>query len=330
MTTGRPDDVVWQDRYMTAPTDPSLRPAVLGGRRAGRPAVRRTVPGPAPAEPEGRPAIAAGAAAAVLLAAASAAAAQLPAGGSTLPVVIAVAVVQVLLVACWYLVVRPSAPLAVTVVGVGVAVGCDGVAVATADPEAARFADVIGLAFAVVVILQLARGAARTRVTEALGATFGLVVAVAAAGLQVVLFRLVGGAAAVTGAMGTAGAAIGVAYVVDLVLPRPRIAPGVPRGVPGVLAGIAVGAVAGVLVRLVLGPPPAGAVGPVSTLDAILAGAAIGAVSVLVVLGIDVGRAGRVHAGEDAGRSPLRWVLGPAMGLAAASATAYVLATIGG
>jgi hypothetical protein len=121
------------------------------------------------------------------------------------------------------------------------------------------------------------------------------------------------------------GAALVAGHLVDLVLPRPHLAPGVPRGLPGLAVSVLVGAVVAYLGRELAEPaggPAALAYGAVLGLVAGLVGLA--ASYVVVELTAD----GRVGPGDDA-TSP--WVLAvvqAALPLAACAPVALALQTV--
>jgi hypothetical protein len=121
------------------------------------------------------------------------------------------------------------------------------------------------------------------------------------------------------------GAALVAGHLVDLVLPRPHVAPGVPRGLTGLAVSVLVGAVVAYLGRELAEPaggPAALAYGAVLGLVAGLVGLA--ASYVVVELTAD----GRVGPGDDA-TSP--WVLAvvqAALPLAACAPVALALQTV--
>jgi hypothetical protein len=104
---------------------------------------------------------------------------------------------------------------------------------------------VFGLAIPVMFVHQLARAAARVRVTDSLGAiAFGVLAVVAVASLVQLRHEFTSttvGGKVVAAVAGAAGAALVVGYLVDLVMPAPRFDPAVPRGLLAVVAGAGVG-----------------------------------------------------------------------------------------
>jgi hypothetical protein len=105
---------------------------------------------------------------------------------------------------------------------------------------------VFGLALPVMFVHQLARAAARVRVTESLGAIAFLVLAVVALPAFIQLRHEVSsstvGAKVVAGVVGAAAAGLVVGYLVDMVMPAPRFDPAVPRGLLAVIGSGGVGA----------------------------------------------------------------------------------------
>ncbi|MDT4938227.1 MAG: hypothetical protein QOG80_1898 [Pseudonocardiales bacterium] len=104
---------------------------------------------------------------------------------------------------------------------------------------------VLGLAIPVMFLHQLARSAARVRVTDSLGAIALSVLAVV--GLAALLqlrhefaSATIGGKV-VAGVLAAAAGALVVGYLVDLMMPAPRFDPSVPRGLLAVVASGGVG-----------------------------------------------------------------------------------------
>jgi hypothetical protein len=104
---------------------------------------------------------------------------------------------------------------------------------------------VFGLAVPVMFVHQLMRGAARTRIAESLGGIALLVVAVA--GLPALLqlrHEFIGpnlGGRVVAGVVAAATGALMIGYLVDLVMAAPRFDPAVSRGLLAVVASAGLG-----------------------------------------------------------------------------------------
>jgi hypothetical protein len=157
----------------------------------------------------------------------------------------AVLVLQVVLVAVWVLATGPggavgTAVVGTAVVGVAAAVGADLALELPDRPGLGGLLVVLGPAFLAVVLAQVLRRH-RQDMVAALSRDVLLVCAVSA----LAVFMLVGPATAVL----VVGAALVVEHLVDLLLPRPALAPGVPRGPLGLLAGVAAGTAVAFLLR---------------------------------------------------------------------------------
>lgn len=181
-----------------------------------------------------------GAVTVLFLAAAVTAAAR--AGTSAL--VVAAAGVQALLILGWLIATAPPSPRAVASVAIGTAAVADVLSVVSSRPSVAPLAGVLGLAVLATVVVQLARGVARARVTEAMGSTLGLTVAVASVAAILVLRRQHGGLEVVTAAAIAGGVGLMTARFVDFVLPVPHLAAGVAHGGLGIVIGSMTGTAA--------------------------------------------------------------------------------------
>jgi hypothetical protein len=179
---------------------------------------------------------------------------------------------------------------------------------------------VFGLAIPVMFVHQLARSAARVRVTDSLGAiAFGVLAVVALPALVQLRHEFtppsVGGRV-VAAVAASAAAALVVGYLVDLVMPAPRFDPAVPRGL---LAVVASAGVAGSIGHLVLHastgfPNGRGA----------FVGAAVGAIAAfLAIAAAFVERSTPVPAGGFARR--LRPVFAAAVPIALLAPVAFLL-----
>lgn len=219
-----------------------------------------------------------------------------------------VVVVAGLQVACivGFAATRPPSARGVAAVGVLTAAAADLVA-SRPTASLAPLAGVVGLSVLATVVVQLIRGVARARVTEAMASTLGLAVATVALATLVVLRRQADGAAQVTGYAVAVGVALVVTAGLDLVLARP------PLGTDGRGAlGLVGGTVAGALT--------AGTVAPMSLSggEAALVGGAVALVAVLIDLA-----AGYALAGEEL--PPCAFLAGPLSALVAAAPIAYLL-----
>lgn len=161
-----------------------------------------------------------------------------------LPLLIVVAALQALAIA-GFLTTRPPSTRGVAVVALLTAAAADGLA-AGLSTSLTPLAGVVGLSVLATVVVQLVRGVARARVTEAMASTLGLGMAVVALATLLVLRRRSGGEAIITVYALAGGVALLTAAGVDRVLPRPRVTAEVDHGwlavVLGALVGVLVGA----------------------------------------------------------------------------------------
>jgi hypothetical protein len=170
---------------------------------------------------------------------------------------------------------------------------------------------VLGLVFLAAVVHQMTRSPRRELVASLAGVLL-LVCAVCSLAVLLMVGRTDGGPRLAATSVLIGGAALLVGHLVDLVLPRPRIAEGVPRGLLGLLAGILAAVAVGLLRRADAGFSDA--------LSAVSAGAVLGAVAVLMGLGASYVVAERARRG---------WalpVVQAVLPLAATAPVAYALA----
>jgi hypothetical protein len=231
-----------------------------------------------------------------------------------------VLVVQLLLVAGWFLGVRTPGRIAVAVVATGSAVAADAVLLYADDATVAPLAGVIAVAFGATIIGQLVRGVARRHVTEAFGSTLTLVVAVSSLASTISLDRQSGGPDLLTTCLVAAGAGMAVARLVDLVKPGPNVHYAVQRGVVGIAVGSVVGAIAAVLAAVLTDA--------LSLPLAALAGWGVALAGILADLGVGYAGAGKTLVGEQQDATPLRPLLGPLLGLAVAAPAGYVFGLV--
>jgi hypothetical protein len=232
----------------------------------------------------------------------------------------AVLLVQLLLVAAWYLGVRSPGRIGVTVVAVAASVAAVGVAAFADDATVAPLAAVVAVAFGATIVAQLVRGVARRQVTEAFGATTTLVVAVVALASTISLHRHAGGPGLLATCLVAAGAGMIVARLTDLVAPGPNVHYAVPRGVIGIAAGSVAGLIAAVVAGIVTGS--------LSAPLAALAGCGVALTGILADISVGFAGAGRAMVGEPPQASPVCAVLGPLLGLAVAAPAGYVFGLV--
>ncbi|MCW2536105.1 MAG: hypothetical protein JWQ26_1804 [Modestobacter sp.] len=229
--------------------------------------------------------------------------------------VVAVAVLQLGLVAAWVVATGIRGFLGSLAVGVAAAAGAD---VALLLPDRARLDQllvVLGLAFLAAVVHQMTRPAPRRYLVASLAGVLLLVSCVCSLAVLLMVGRTGGGTRAAVSYALIVGVALAVGHLVDLLLPRPLIAEGVPRG----LLGLAIGVLAAVVVALLRrdGGDLIGAV------TAVTSGAALGAVAALMGLGASYVVAERAQRG---------WalpVVQAVLPLAATAPVAYALALYG-
>jgi hypothetical protein len=186
----------------------------------------------------------------------------------------AVLVLQLGLVLSWVLVTGVEGFAGSLAVGAAAAVAADLVLVL---PERAALGDllvVLGMGFLAAVLQQMFRRPRTDLVASLSGVVLLLCPVVALAAL--LLLGRASGAGRASVALLAVGVALVVGHLVDLVLPRPQVAPGVPRGVLGLL--VAVPAAAAVTV---LGE---GVADLSSTTDALVFGVVLGSVAALTAL----------------------------------------------
>lgn len=158
----------------------------------------------------------------------------------------AVLVLQLGLVLCWVLVTGVQGFAGSLAVGAGAAVAADLALVLPADPELGELLAVLGVGFLAAVLQQMLRRPRHELVASLAGSVL-LLVAVASLAALLLLGRTDAGAERALVALVAVGAALVVGHLVDVVLPRPQLADGVPRGLVGVVLAVVAGAGAAVL-----------------------------------------------------------------------------------
>ncbi len=207
----------------------------------------------------------------------------------------------------------PPSPRAVAAVAIGTAAASDFLAAFATRPSLASLSGVLGLSVLATIVVQLARGVARARVTEAMAATLGLTVAVVSVAAILVLRRQYGGLEVVTAAAIAGGVGLMTARFVDFVLPVPHLAPGVAHGGLGIVIGSMTGTAAGAFFA------------SVPSLSA-QAGAFFAWAVALVAVLADLAAAYAIASAPT--RPRYSFVAGPLMALVAVAPIAYVLASL--
>lgn len=160
----------------------------------------------------------------------------------------AVLVLQLGLVLAWVLVTGIEGFGGSLAVGAAAAVAADLVLVLPERPSLGGLLVVFGVGFLAVVLQQMLRRPRHDLVTSLSGGVLLLVV-VGALGALLLLGRGPGGDGRATVALVAVGAALVAGHLVDLVLPRPRLAAGVPRGLVALLLAVLAAAAAAWFLR---------------------------------------------------------------------------------
>lgn len=190
---------------------------------------------------------------------------------------VAVLVLQVALVGAWVTATGIRGFLGSLAIGVSAAVGADLVLVLPERSELGGLLLVLGPGLLVALLHQMARPAPRRYLVASLAGVVLLLSAVAALAVLLALGRAAAGERQAATAALVIGAVLVAGHLVDVVLPRPQIAPGVPRGLLGLVLSVGVG-VAVALLRRTPG-------GLADALAAATYGAAIGGVAALMAVG---------------------------------------------
>ena len=164
----------------------------------------------------------------------------------------AVLVLQLGLVLCWVLVTGAQGFAGSLAVGAGAAVAADLALVLPEDPELGDLLAVIGVGFLAVVVQQMLRRP-RHELVASLSVAVLMLVAVASLAALLLLGRTDAGSERARIALLAVGTALVVGHLVDLVLPRPQLADGVPRGLVGAVLAVLAGAGVAVVAAGLLG-----------------------------------------------------------------------------
>lgn len=152
----------------------------------------------------------------------------------------AVLVLQLGLVLCWVLVTGVQGFAGSLTVGAGAAVAADLALVLPEKPELGDLLAVIGVGFLAIVVQQMLRRPRHELVASLSGAVL-LLVAVSSLAALLLLGRTDSGSERALVALLAVGAALVVGHLVDLALPRPQLADGVPRGLVGLVVAVLAG-----------------------------------------------------------------------------------------
>ncbi|RRR99489.1 hypothetical protein [Glycomyces terrestris] len=198
----------------------------------------------------------------------------------------------------------------------GLAIAADWVAVTWQPVSLLPVTVLLALAFAAAVAGQLAR---RTHdgVTESLGFTMVLCLAVCGYACYIALSRLGSAPPAMYSAVVAAGTAVLAARAVDLVMPDPRINRQVTRGAFGIVIGTMCGTASAAYAGLVIeGPDPR---------HAAIGGLLIALIAVLSDLACGYMSASRRIDGAGAAPNPVVSAAGPLLAFAVTGPVVYLL-----
>lgn len=164
---------------------------------------------------------------------------------------VAVAIVQALIAVVWVYGVGLLGKIGALVLAALAAAGADITASVWPHGQLGTLLIVLALAIPAMIVHQLARGAARVRLIDSLGAIALLVVAEVALPALLQLRHeftdSASGGDVVAAAIAAAAGGLVVGYLVDLVVPAPRFDADVPRGLLAVIASALCGAAVGYL-----------------------------------------------------------------------------------
>jgi hypothetical protein len=189
----------------------------------------------------------------------------------------AVLLCQLALVAGWVVATGIRGQAGSLALGALASVGADLAMVLPERPELDRLLAVLGLGFLLAVVHQMTRPPPRRYLVASLAGVVLLLCSVCALAVLLAVARVGDGEHAAQTAVLAVGAALLAGHLVDLVLPRPQLAEGVPRGLSGLVVAL-LAAVAVTLLRRDGGEL-------VDSLSAAVHGAALGGVAALMAVG---------------------------------------------
>ena len=165
----------------------------------------------------------------------------------TVPLLVAVGLVQLLLSVSWLFGTAIPGRRGGLVLAVLAGGGADAATVHWPHSGYSPVLGVLGLAVPLLFAHQLSRGVVRTRVVESLADIAVLLVALVALAGLLVLRRQGNGDILTPAALGAITAGLVAAHFTDAVYPAPRFDPAVARGLPAVVVGVLAGALVGLL-----------------------------------------------------------------------------------
>jgi hypothetical protein len=187
----------------------------------------------------------------------------------------AVLVLQLGLVLAWVLVTGIQGFAGSLAVGAAAAVAADLALALPERPALGELLVVFGVGFLAAVLQQMLRRQ-RTDLVASLAGSVLLLTTIGSLAALLLLGRSESGHGRALVALLAVGAALVVGHLVDLALPRPQVADGVPRGMIGLVLAVAAGAAVTYLGRSAGGPADAGI--------ALVYGALLGGVAGLMAL----------------------------------------------
>jgi hypothetical protein len=220
----------------------------------------------------------------------------------------AVLVLQLGLVLAWVVTTGIQGFTGSLAVGSAAAVAADLALVLPGRGAMGDLLPVFGLGFLAVVLQQMFRRP-RHDLVASLSAGILLFCAVGALAALLLVGRAPGGSGRALVVLFAVGAALVAGHLVDLVLPRPQLAPGVPRGLPGLAVSVLAGAAVTFLGRGLAEPAGGPAALAYGAVLGLVAGLMAVAASYIVVAATSAGP----DEGQVGGRSrdgvPSPWVL---------------------
>lgn len=189
---------------------------------------------------------------------------------------VTVAVAQVCLIVAWSGATGTRGYLGSLLIGAGSAVCADTVLALQTEPDLGPLAAILAGAFLASMLHQLTRAAPRRLATASIAGISTLTVALVALSALLPLYRITDGSAVYVAIIVATGGALVAGHLVDLVLPRPRIAPDVPRGLIGLVVSVGTAVAAAVT----LSEPG----GLIESLGAAIVGAILGLVCALLAV----------------------------------------------
>jgi hypothetical protein len=243
----------------------------------------------------------------------------------------AVLVLQLGLALAWVLATGIQGFAGSLAVGAAAAVAADLALVLPARHTLGGLLAVFGIGFLAAVLQQMLRRPRRPRrdLVASLSCGVLLICAIGALAALLLLGRGPSGSGRALVVLLAVGAALVAGHLVDLVLPRPRLTPGVPRGLVGLVVAVLAGAAVTFVGRGLTDPAGGPAALAYGAVLGLVAGLAALVASYVVVEATAVGADGSADGTGDGGTSP--WALAviqAALPLAACAPLALALQAV--